>query len=806
MERRPTRRELEIRGRLGIPVDARQVILFTESSHWDPDWLLTSQQYYNRYVKKNLDSALAALAREPARVYSIECIFFLRMYWERNPRQRSRIRQMVNSGRLRLTSSGITTADSLVPRPEAILRDLLAGQEWLRRQGMIQEPRLAYFTDSFGLSPGLPSLLKAGGFDWTAFTRIDGMLMAGCDALPASRFPFSGSSAERLLKKERSLDLIWRDPNGAEVLAHWNAFNYGQGDMLAFSGVSRVYLFPMAFPNRSRAHVRRMIATYAGQLFPLARTPYTLCPLGFDFVGPTPRLTELLERYNQLDYPSTGIWVVNAGMDDYFSLLEEYRQDLPLVEMDLLPYWTGFYTSRPALKHVCHQTIARLQALETEILMEKSHDQDTRISQVEDLWQDALVSNHHDFITGTAPDKVVEAEQVPLLQNILVRSQSLAKDQDVKRKIAAPKVTKQILPVWDRRGGRIVVRARNFTAEFDEDMGGCLTTVHGIGNGSGFLEPGSADLVLVRESGGLWRMGNELAGGIFREVDLASHHPIQLEVSVDGDELKIRSEHFLGGEKIIRTYHIRIDEERILVSVQGRAPRKHTLLLRWRLKKPPASLIMENPGALIERPNQRHYQPTYWPVQRLFVTRDRHGKRGVAFHFQEPGAAAVTASGDVDLVALRNAEIERYYGWLPVPGQPASGHEKETFTALFGIHPLAAGEMTLGHLARLAQAEFWSGSDGKSTASAIRRLLRCSTNGVEIIALKPASRGQGWIARLMALAAPQGNFSLSTVEKRIERAWLCDGRERDLMPLPVQAGKLRLQMKAAFATIRLIVK
>ena len=103
------------------------------------------------------------------------------MYWERCPAQRDTVRDLVNAGRLRLTSSGVTTADTLLPSAEAILRDFLVGQEWLRANGMKQEPKVAYFTDSFGSTPTLPSLLNAAGFDRTAITRVDGMYFAGCD-------------------------------------------------------------------------------------------------------------------------------------------------------------------------------------------------------------------------------------------------------------------------------------------------------------------------------------------------------------------------------------------------------------------------------------------------------------------------------------------------------------------------------------------------------------------------------------------------------------------------------------------------
>ena len=82
----------KIRRRLGIPDDAERVLIFSESSHWDPNWLLTSEEYFERFVHANLDQAVKELQREPRRVYSIECMFFLRLHWERCPAQRDTIR------------------------------------------------------------------------------------------------------------------------------------------------------------------------------------------------------------------------------------------------------------------------------------------------------------------------------------------------------------------------------------------------------------------------------------------------------------------------------------------------------------------------------------------------------------------------------------------------------------------------------------------------------------------------------------------------------------------------------------------
>jgi len=279
-------KEFEIRKKLCIPAEAKQVLIFAESSHWDPNWLYTSDEYYRRFVEHNLDQALAALLAEPRRVSSVECVFFLQMYWVRKPEMHDQIRNLINERRLRLTSSGVTTADTLLPTSEAILRDLLIGQEWLRRNGMTSEPRLAYFTDSFGCSPALPSLLQAAGFDRTAITRIDGMYFRGAEFELARNFPRPGSSAARLLQDERTLDFYWQDMNAARVLCHWNAFTYGHGDMLAYRGLSRTYIFRTALLDRSEGNITRRIHKYRNELAPYSHTPYLFCPIGFDFVEP----------------------------------------------------------------------------------------------------------------------------------------------------------------------------------------------------------------------------------------------------------------------------------------------------------------------------------------------------------------------------------------------------------------------------------------------------------------------------------------------------------------------------------------
>ena len=115
---------------------------------------------------------------------------------------------------------------------------------------------------------------------------------------------------------------MWRGPDGSQVLCHWNPFTYFQGDLLASIGVVRWMDRLYGFPWRTEAHVARRIRRFVRDLAPLARTPYLFCPIGGDFNGPIEGLVELLDRYNRVRYPRTGIWAVDAGLDDYLALVD----------------------------------------------------------------------------------------------------------------------------------------------------------------------------------------------------------------------------------------------------------------------------------------------------------------------------------------------------------------------------------------------------------------------------------------------------------------------------------------------------
>jgi hypothetical protein len=803
--------ESSMRRRLCIPDDAEQVIVFAESSHWDPNWLHTSEEYLLRFVQPNLDRAISELLRNPRRIYSIESVYFLRRYWEQRLEQRDIIRTFVNEGRLRLTSSGVTTADTLLPDTESILRDFLIGQEWLRANGMTQEPRVAYFPDSFGHSPALPSILKAAGFDLAAITRIDGMFFIGADYELSKRFPRPGSSAALLMKEERTLDFIWRGPDGAEVLCHWNAFTYGQGDLLAYRGISRVYLFPVAVPDRSDRNVAGKIERYTARLAPYARTPYLFCPIGFDFVSPIPDLVALLDRYNRIHYPTTGIWALNAGIDDYLALVDCYRDALPVLELDPNPYWTGFYTSRPTLKKRCHELVDLLLLAERlALLLENDGAEQTIAKELEDAWWDAVVSNHHDFITGTSPDRVVRLEQRPWVERaIATASKTVTRlTPDTCRVGRQGLMSKRVpLPEWRSFGSKIEIQTPHYAVELDEEAGGGIVRGWCPVTDMPLLKGVSNDIVSYKDSGGLWRMGHEYRGGVFKETARASDRPAQLQVLEHDDGLEVSCDTRLDGEVVRRLFWFRSDSPTIRFRVEGRAADRRTVNLRFDTELSPSRLVMDTPGGVIVRPLQKSYSPTFWSLQRFVYTQDDIDGRGVALCFGMPSAVSCQPYGRLEIVALRNATRERAFALIPLLTMPATGHERCTHSFDYAILFTPSGDWrdnSIPVFARSIVDSPWDTTGHAELRELAEFVVTTDRPDVIVTAVKPASRGDGIIVRLSTLTSQGSLVTVTMRDHVVKQAFLCDARERDIEPLEVHAGTVRLTTPGTIGTVRIL--
>lgn len=790
-----------LRKRLGVPDDAARVLVFVESSHWDTNWLQTSDEYFKNRLDPIFAAVLDALERDPKRVYCIESVFFLKLYWERRPERRFALRRFLNNRQLRIMASSLTTPDTLLPHTEAIVRDFHLGQTWLRQHGFDDiHPKTATFPDNFGHSPHLPSLMRAVGVEQVAVTRIDGMYFVGSDWRMKSAFPLAGSTAELLEKEHKTLDFFWQDDSGSEILCHWNAFTYFHGDMLGHAGIIRWMGKLFGVRWRTCAHIARQINGYARQLAPLSRTPYLMCPIGMDFNDPIPDLRQLLDRYNDVHYAKTGTWAVLAGFDDYFTLVAGHREALPSVAIDPNPYWTGFYATRPTLKQRPARVVKSLLAAEK---LAAFGPRDAEVeSSLRDAWTHVALINHHDAITGTSPDRIFKDEQEPWMDRAEASLERAT--ESLRGPHSSPPSAHRVHVA--REGDALKVETPHLRMVFSEQRGGCLTSL--VSHGAELLGGLGFDLVSHDDDGGLWRLGHEYVGGTFAARARASDGPATLEVAHDLDEdaLTIVARSVLAGHEFTRTVTVRGDEPFVRLRVSGRAARRTTVTCRFETNHDTSKLSMNTLGGAIQRPAERLYSPTFWPVPSLATL---HGD-DLDLHasFEAPTAVAAREPADghhaaLEWIVARNAPKERAFRVLPVLAHPIGGTSDEAQSHTIAIYTTRAGVSPRVIHRRIERA--WVGRSFRSLHEEADALVRCDDAGVNVVAVKRADAGPGTIVRLDASHAASAVVRLELPSPAV-KAWLCDGRERNLRTLAVEGGRVVVPLDARIVTVRLLLR
>ena len=805
--------EAALRARLGIPPDAKQILVFGETSHWDPNWLHTTEEYYQLSIPRIFDRALPALEQEPRRVFAIESLFFLQRYWQSNPAQHERVRGLINQGRLRLTGTGITTPDTVLPDTEAILRDYADGQQWLRSNGMTVEPRLAYLPDDFGHSPALPTLLVALGFDMAAVTRIDGMYFVGCDYRRKSSFPLPGSSADLLVNVHKTADFVWRGPDGSQVLCHWNPFTYFQGDLLASVGAVRWMDTTYGFAWRTEAHIARRIRRYVRDLTPLARTPYLYCPIGGDFNGPIDDLWGLLDRYNRTRYQSSGIWAINAGMDDYLTLVACHQSELPVLAMDFNPYWMGFYASRPEAKRRANRIVRKLVIAEKLTVLpalaasgppEQGIPTESEIARdLHTAWDLTVLSNHHDFITGTSPDRIWREEQQPWLEQAEgLADHALARIRALRT--PAFHLPRSPLPRFKLEGGKLDVETDSYRMVLDEQQGGAITSLRLIATGQELLSGPANDLVSYRDSGGLWRLGHEFLGGVFAERARASSAPARIRVEAREDVLEVRVDSEFDERLFVRWLWIRKNSPVLRLHLVGSARRGRTITCRFPTRLVSSELTMDVPGGIVVRPAHKLYRPTFWPARSFAHMRSQENGIGLATFLGGPAAVSSDGAGALEWIALRYAPREVAFSFVPILAHPASGtdpHQGQLDYAVWFTPAGDARDNRLPHHVRRALRAALFAPNHPDLDDLANSVMVVDRDDVQVTALKQAFRGDAVVVRLANFAHGAIEARLACPSRPIQSATLCDACEREISPLEVRGGQVVVPMPRALASV-----
>lgn len=379
-------------------------------SHDDVGWLKTIDQYYvgsnntiqGACVQNVLDSLIPALLADKNRKFIyVEQAFFQRWWREQSGEVQKIVKQLVNSGQLEFINGGMCMHDEAAAHYIDMIDQTTLGHRFIKEVFGIT-PRIGWQIDPFGHSAVQAYLLGAEvGFDSLFFARIDYQ-----------------DRAKR--KDEKSLEVVWQGSKsfGSSAQIFSGAFpeNYEPPGNFYYevnddsedspTVQDDINLFDYNVPQR----VNEFVAAAMSQAN-ITRTNHIMWTMGTDFkyqyahtwyrqldkfihyVNQDGRVHALYSTpsiYTDAKHAANEAWPIKT--DDYFPYADR-----------LNGYWTGDFTSRPALKGYVRFTSGYyLAARQLEYFKGKS-----ALGPNTDSLADALaIAQHHDAVSGTEKQHV----------------------------------------------------------------------------------------------------------------------------------------------------------------------------------------------------------------------------------------------------------------------------------------------------------------------------------------------------------------------------------------------------------------
>lgn len=417
-------------------------------SHNDPGWKLTVDEYYQSQSRHILDTIVEALSKDVRRKFIWEEMSYLKKWWrDASEGSRESFINLVKSGQLEIVGGGWVMNDEANSHFFAILEQITEGNMWLNETiGVV--PRNAWAIDPFGYSATMAYLLRRMGFENMLIQRTHYEL-------------------KKDLAQHKNLEYIWRqswDVEGStDIFVHMMPFySYDiphtcgpepaiccQFDFARMRGFNYEYC-PWGTPpveidqDNVQERAQKLLDQYRKKST-LYRTNTLLVPLGDDFRYVNMDEAEVQFRNYQLlfDYINSNSHL-NAEakfgtLDDYFEALREETDRInysrpgevgsgqvlgfPSLSGDFFTYadrqqdyWSGYYVSRPFFKAVDRVLEQTLRGSEIMIALLLGYCQKATCEKFPTSFTHKLTAarrnlalfQHHDGVTGTAKDHVVE--------------------------------------------------------------------------------------------------------------------------------------------------------------------------------------------------------------------------------------------------------------------------------------------------------------------------------------------------------------------------------------------------------------
>ncbi|KAK9104022.1 hypothetical protein Scep_020866 [Stephania cephalantha] len=390
-------------------VDDKINVHLVPHTHDDVGWLKTVDQYYvgsnnsiqGACVQNVLDSVVQALLADSNRKFIyVETAFFQRWWRDQSPAIQSIVKQLVSTGQLEFINGGMCMHDEAAPHYIDMIDQTTLGHLFLKQE-FDQTPRVGWQIDPFGHSAVQAYLLGAEvGFDSLFFGRID-------------------YQDREKRKKEKSLEVVWRGSrslgSSAQIFAGAFPANYEppSGFYFEVNDASPVVQDNVdLFDYNVKERVNDFVAAALSQAN-ITRTNHIMWTMGTDFKYQYAqtwfRNMDKLIHYVNIDGRVNALY---STPSIYTDAKYATKQSWPVKTDDFFPYadranayWTGYFTSRPALKrYVRMMSGYYLASRQLEFFRGRSNSGPNT-----DSLADALaIAQHHDAVSGTEKQHVAD--------------------------------------------------------------------------------------------------------------------------------------------------------------------------------------------------------------------------------------------------------------------------------------------------------------------------------------------------------------------------------------------------------------
>jgi alpha-mannosidase len=186
-------------------------------AHLDTEWRWEYPQVINEYLRKTMEDNFKLFDKYPHYVFNFSGANRYRLMKEYYPEDFARLKKYVDEGKWFPAGSSMEEGDVNTPSAEAIIRQILYGNDWFRKEfGRASAEYM--LPDCFGFPASLPTILAHSGVKGFSTQKL----------VWGSSAPGGGPDSREKTPEGTPFNVgVWVGPDGDSVLAGLNPGGYG---------------------------------------------------------------------------------------------------------------------------------------------------------------------------------------------------------------------------------------------------------------------------------------------------------------------------------------------------------------------------------------------------------------------------------------------------------------------------------------------------------------------------------------------------------------------------------------------------